>query len=52
VKFFLEYSRVLYREAESYVSHHKTSKHQCTRFGSVPKLISLIILIFLLVNSW
>jgi len=23
---------LLYRETESYVSHHKTSKHQCTRF--------------------
>jgi len=30
----------LYREAVSYVSHHKTSKHQCTRFDSVPKLNS------------
>jgi len=26
----------LYREAESYVSHNQTSKHQCTRLGSVP----------------
>jgi len=30
----------LYREAESYVSSHPTSKHQCTRFGSVPNLNS------------
>jgi len=30
----------LYREAESYVSHHQTSKHQCTRLGSVPNLNS------------
>jgi len=26
--------RVLYRETESYVSHYKRSKHQCTRLGS------------------
>jgi len=31
---------LLYREAESYVSHHKASKYQCTRFGSVPNLNS------------
>jgi len=31
---------LLYREAESYVSHHKTSKHQCTHLGSVPNLNS------------
>jgi len=30
----------LYRETESYVSHHQTSKHQCTRLGSVPILNS------------
>jgi len=23
-------------EAERYVPHHPTSKHQCTRLGSVP----------------
>jgi len=31
---------LLYREAESYVSHHKTSKHQCTRLGYVSNLNS------------
>jgi len=30
----------LYRKAESYVLHHPTSKHQCTRLGSVPNLNS------------
>jgi len=25
---------------QSYVSHHQTSKHQCTRLGSVPNLNS------------
>jgi len=25
-----------YREAESYLSHHPTSKHQCTCFVTVP----------------
>jgi len=30
----------LYREVESYVSHYQTSKHQCTRVGSVPNLNS------------
>jgi len=33
---------LLYRESESFVSHHKTSKHQCTRFGSVPNLNSQV----------
>jgi len=32
--------RDLYREVESYVSHHQKSKHQCTRLGSVPNLNS------------
>jgi len=31
--------RALYREAESYVSHHQTCKHQCRRLGSVPNRI-------------
>jgi len=31
---------LIYREAKSYVSHHSTSKHQCTRLGSVPNLNS------------
>jgi len=31
---------LLYRESESYVSHYKTSKHQCTRLCSVPNLNS------------
>jgi len=26
-------TRALYREAESHVSHHQTSKHQCTHLG-------------------
>jgi len=30
----------LYRESDIYVSHHPTSKHQCTRFSSVPNLNS------------
>jgi len=30
----------LYRRAESYVSHHSTSKHQCTRLGLVLNLNS------------
>jgi len=30
--------KVLYHEAESYMSHHQTSKHQCMRLGSVPNL--------------
>jgi len=30
----------LYRESESCMSHHQTSKHQCTRLGSVPNLNS------------
>jgi len=30
----------LYREAESYGSHHQTTKHQCTRLSSVPNLNS------------
>jgi len=29
---------LLYRETESYMSHHKTSKHQCTHLGSVPQI--------------
>jgi len=28
---------ILYRETERYMSHHKTNKHQCTRFGSQTK---------------
>jgi len=32
--------RALCREAESYMSHHETSKHQCTSLGSVPNLNS------------
>jgi len=32
--------RTLYREAENEVSHHQTSKHQCTCLGSVPNLTS------------
>jgi len=32
--------RALCRKAESYVSHHPTSKHQCTRLGLVPNLNS------------
>jgi len=27
-----------FRRTESYVSHHSTGKHQCTRLGSVPNL--------------
>jgi len=27
---------IYYREADSYVSQHKTSKHQCTRLRSIP----------------
>jgi len=34
------YEELLYRKSESYVSHDKTSKHQCTRLGSVPNLTS------------
>jgi len=30
----------LYLKNEIYVLHHPTSKHQCTRFGSVPNLNS------------
>jgi len=30
----------LYHKAESYVSHHLTSKHQCKHLGSVPNLNS------------
>jgi len=30
----------LYCEAESHLSHHPKSKHQCTRLGSVPNLNS------------
>jgi len=32
---FHSYWWVAYREVESSVSHHQTSKHQCTRLGSV-----------------
>jgi len=33
-------SQTLCREAESYVSQHPTSKHQCTHLGSAPNLNS------------
>jgi len=29
---------MLYPEAESYMSHHQTSQHQCTHLSSVPNL--------------
>jgi len=32
--------RASYREAESYVSHHQTSKHQCTGLGTALNLNS------------
>jgi len=32
--------RALHRETGGYVSHHLTSKHQCTRLGLVPNLNS------------
>jgi len=35
-----EERRALCRETESYLSHRQTSKHQCTRLGSVPNLNS------------
>jgi len=34
------YGRALYLEAKNYVSHHQTSKHQCTCLGSAPSLNS------------
>jgi len=38
--FFTKKRRALYHEAESYVSHHQTSKHQCMRLGSAFNLNS------------
>jgi len=38
--FLLTFLQALYCEAESYVSHHQTSKHQCTHLVSVPNLNS------------